>query len=169
MRAQLSFEYYFSLIVFVIFISSLFFKMITIVPVYSDEINAQQLRSEAYQISEILINDVGYPGNWDKVDISEVKRLGLSDETKNKTNVISLSKLTAFNNLYQSDYKKVLELLGIKDGFAIKLKPSLPVISPSLDNMPPLPSATGISTEIKRIVALDSSSFEELTVQMWEK
>ena len=78
MKAQISYDFYFSLVVFVLFISFLFFRLITFLPFYSDEISIQRLRSEAYQISEILINDAGHPGNW-HTDMPNAKRLCLAD------------------------------------------------------------------------------------------
>lgn len=170
-KAQLSFDFYFALVVFVVFISSVFFKLITFFPFYSSEITNQIIRSEAYQISEILINDVGYPGNWydgDKVSITDIKRLGLSDEIKNKTNILSTSKITAFDTLCKTEgHDKILELLDIKDGFWVLLKridPPGVLIECSQEE-----SVTKARADITRIVAFDDGSFGELRLSVWKK
>ena len=165
MKAQLSFDYYFAVITFVIFVSSLFFRLVTFFPLYSDELTNQRLRSEAYQISEILINDVGYPANWN-LDVANAKRLGLSDETRNKTNIISTSKATAFNSLCTSNYNRALELLDIKDGFLA----SLVKIKQPPDQFQCLPSQVSakIRAEVRRIVAFDDGTYGNLTVSMWK-
>jgi len=173
MKAQLSYDFYFSLIVFVIFVSSLFFRLITLLPFYSDEVNVQRLRSEAYQISQILINDAGHPGNW-HTDMPNAKRLGLADETANKTNLISRAKAKAFNGLCNSapddsDYKKVIELMDIKDGFLLQLtdKSSAPAQSVALCS----PQEVSVKTRVNitRIVAFDDGAFAELSINVWDK
>lgn len=166
MKAQLSYDYYFALILFVIFIASLFFKLITFFPAYSDVITTQRLRAEAYQISEILINDVGQPGNW-HADIPNAKRLGLSDDAANKTNLIADVKLIAFRGLCNSNYNRVVELLDIKDGFlatVVKIKDP-----PERFECLPDEVSARIRAEITRIVAFNDGSFGNLTVSVWKR
>jgi len=169
MKAQLSFDFYFSLIVFIVFVASLFFKLITFFPLYSEEVSLQKLRAEAYQISEILVNDAGYPGNW-HTDVPNTKRLGLSDEIKNKTNILSASKITAFDSLCNSagGYNKVLELLDIKDGFLTSFVDKS--IEPNVVLMTCLPpeAFAKLRVEINRTVAFGSGAFGELRVSMWK-
>ena len=167
MKAQLSFEFYFAIIVFVIFVTSLFFKLITFFPLYSYEITSQRVRSEAYQISELLANNIGYPGNW-YTDVSNVKLLGLSDETTNKTNLLSAAKITALNNLCQTDYNKVLSLLDINDGFSLLLVNRNVDPTQVLITCLPAEVASRSRADVRRIVAF-SSTFGELTVQVWKK
>jgi len=64
MKAQISYEYYFSLVLFVIFVLYVVFYVISTVPSYTREIKSQLLMSEAYQISELLVNDPGEPYSW---------------------------------------------------------------------------------------------------------
>ena len=169
MKAQLSYDYYFALILFVIFIASLFFRLITFFPAYSDVITTQRLRAEAYQISEILVNDVGHPGNWhtDAPLFSNVKRLGLSDEIQNKTNLIANVKTIAFDFLCETNYNRVLQLLDISDGFLVtivKIKDP-----PERFECLPAEVSARIRTEITRIVALNDGSFGNLTVSVWKR
>lgn len=167
MKAQLSFDFYFSIVVFIIFVSSLFFKLITFFPLYSEEITSQRLRSEAFQLSEILVDNVGYPGNW-HTDAANAKLLGLLDETKNKTNLVSLSKITALKNLCQSDFNKVLQIMDVSDGFSVLLaKRSVDPPQELLGCLPADTTGRG-RAEVKRIVAF-GPDFGELTVQVWKK
>lgn len=167
MKAQLSFDYYFSLVIFSLFVATLFFRLLTFFPFYSQEVTNQQLRSEAYQVSEILINYAGYPGNW-YTDVPNAKVLGLSDETKNKTHLLSKNKITAFDSLCSSNYNKVTELLAIGDGFSAVLLNQ--TTNPPAEIMRCLPAEISVKSraEVKRIVSI-GSSYGELTVQVWKK
>jgi|GEM_PF-1696293 hypothetical protein len=64
MKAQASFEYYFSLVLFIMFATYIVFQTISITSVYRREIRNRLLKTEAYQISELLVNDLGEPINW---------------------------------------------------------------------------------------------------------
>jgi len=64
MKAQASFEYYFSLVLFVMFATYIVFQTISVTSVYRREIRNRLLKTEAYQISELLVNDLGEPINW---------------------------------------------------------------------------------------------------------
>ena len=90
MKGQLNLEQIVAMTLFIAFSSYVFFTVFNLVPRYTSEVRSERLRSEAYQMSELLINDPGSPANWDK--IVKPSRLGLSDETANLTNFISKSK-----------------------------------------------------------------------------
>jgi hypothetical protein len=63
-KAQFSVDFYIALITFVLLISYISFQVLTFSPLYTKEINTQRLRAEAFQISEILVNDFGEPKDW---------------------------------------------------------------------------------------------------------
>ncbi len=167
MKGQLSFDYYFSLIVFVMFVTFLFFKLITFFPFYSSEVLDHRIRSEAYQVSELLVNDVGYPGNW-HADASSAQRLGLSDETKNKTNSLSLAKAAAFNTMC-GDYSKIVQLLDIKDGFWVTLTKTTANPPQAVILCSPQDTGGKVRANISRIVAFDDGTYGELKVSVWKK
>jgi hypothetical protein len=64
MKSQLSMEYYISLTIFILFIGYIFFQLILRSPQFIMEVENERLRSESYQISELLVNNPGEPINW---------------------------------------------------------------------------------------------------------
>jgi hypothetical protein len=64
MKAQVSFEYYFSLVLFVMLAMYVVFQTISVTSVYRTEVRNRLIKAEAYQISELLVNDLGEPINW---------------------------------------------------------------------------------------------------------
>jgi hypothetical protein len=141
-------------------------------PVYLNEIRNERIRSESYQISEILTNDPGKPLRW-YADTNDVTRVGLSDETKNKTNVLSLVKINTFDseckkNSYNGYY-------NIKKWLASDYDLSITLIDKTYSSEgnvlinchPPAPTAVrAINTTVRRIVSFDSG-YGELIIQMW--
>lgn len=102
---------------------------------YLAEIKMERLRSEAYQISELLINDPGEPLNWDVINFANVRRIGLLDHTQNKTNLLSKAKLDRLIFLCSTDYNSLKRKFGTDLNFQIffKLEGSTAVCSsPSL-------------------------------------
>jgi len=66
MKGQLSFvEYLVSFLVFITFISYFFLRIINETPIFLNEIRNERIRAEAFQLSEILVNDPGEPINWE--------------------------------------------------------------------------------------------------------
>lgn len=89
------------------------------IPNFLVEVKKENSRSEAYQISEILLNNPGEPINWDKVPLDRVKRLGLSDEVQNRQNLLSGSKIFAFNNTCNTNYLLTQKLIGLNTSFYV--------------------------------------------------
>jgi hypothetical protein len=167
MKAQLSLDYIVSLIVFIGFVTYIFFQLLSYGPPYISEIEKQRLRSEVYQISELLVNDPGEPLNWNSLDFTNVERVGLSDETKNKTNVLSLEKIGKFNQICTSEngYDKIKSKIDTEYQFLIQL------INKSnnqylINCTPPQLITKALKAEIRRTVVF-GSDFGELIVQMW--
>lgn len=104
MKAQLSMDVIIAMIIFVIFVSYLFFQLLALRPTYLQQIKVERVRAEAYQISEMLINDPGEPINW---NASYVQRIGLSDQNYNLTNLISWSKVQNLSSLCNVNYELV--------------------------------------------------------------
>ncbi len=115
MKSQVGFEQFFSLLLFVSSVSFLIYQFISYYPAYVDELKRQALFSEAYQISELLVNDPGEPSNWNNLNINQVKRIGLLNQTLNKPNVISLSKVSIANNTCNNNYERFKQLLDLKN------------------------------------------------------
>lgn len=102
--------------IFLLFTLYIIFQVNTIIPTYIHEINSQRLKSEAYQLSEILIDDLGEPVNWENLPIENVKRIGLSNESENKTNFLSMDKINKLNSICSNNgYDTLVTKLGISD------------------------------------------------------
>jgi hypothetical protein len=165
MKGQISFvEYLASLVLFLTAVIFIALQLINFVPQYLTEINNQRTRIDAYQISELLVNDPGNPINWDQS--SQILRMGLSNETMNMTNYISLQKITAFNAYCNSPggYDNIRNNISAVSSFAILLfdRTSGNLL---INCNPPALFSSSINTTIQRIVAIDSNDIGELIVQ----
>jgi len=165
MKAQLSLEYYISLTIFIGFIVYISFQVMRISPQFITEVENERLKSEAYQISELLINDAGEPLNWEN-NPSSVERIGLSKNYKNETNLLSQQKITAFNTTCNSDYGNVRRSIGTDYYFSLEL---IDISSGQslIDCNPPIIFVKPAKVVITRITALDSPAFGELILQLW--
>ena len=162
MKAQLSIEYYASLTIFIVFIGYIFFQLITTSPQFIRESKNERLRIEAYQISEMLINDPGEPIDW---PTKTVKRLGLSSN-QNKTNLLDTNKISIFSSSCASDYENIRSLIGSEYYFSINLT-DRESGQKLIECKPPIPVKKQTTVSITRIVALDSNKAAELVVQLW--
>lgn len=166
MKGQLSIEVIVAMIIFIIFISYLFFEILKLRPIYLQEIKAEKIRAEAYQLSELLINDPGEPIDW---NTANVKRIGLSDHIYNLTNLISWSKAQNLNSLC-SNYELVREKVGIKD-----YQFSITVVNRdtgySIFCSPPQPRGISvINFTVKRIVGINQNNYiypGEVLIRVW--
>jgi len=171
MKAQISFvEYLVAFSVFVTFVAYIFFRLVNFMPIYREEIKDELIRSETYQISELLINDPGDPVNWNSligVSENQIKRIGLSDSSKSKTNFLSVDKINALRakcpvggygnelkNWIDTEYQFSLILTDKTGGV------------PPLDCHPPQVISKRIKASIRRVVAFDSG-YGELVLQVW--
>jgi hypothetical protein len=153
MISQVGFEQFAALALFVFSVSFLIYQLLSYYPTYINEVRRQILLSEAYQISELLVNDVGEPASW---NLSNVKRIGLLNESLNKTNVISFLKVSYANNTCNSDYNKFKSLLDIKNeiNFVVYLEGSI-----IANCSRPLGER---AVKFSRIVSFDNKSYGEL-------
>ena len=162
MKAQLTMEYYASLIVFVLFIGYFFIRLSQISPQFITELKNERLRSDSYQISEILVNDPGKPISW---TLANAKRIGLSSNL-NKTNFLSKEKISELNCSTPANYTKIKTLLGTEYQFSIEIRNSTNVLL----NCAPRPEyliGELTKTSITRIISFDSGEFGELIFKVW--
>lgn len=117
-KAQLSFDFPLSVIIFIglitFFLASLLFERAKTI----EKMIKNEKEQKLLAISEILINDVGEPENWNEISEEEIKRIGLSNSTLFK-NKISWRKLTSFISLCASDYELVKSVFGFSEDFKI--------------------------------------------------
>lgn len=170
MKGELSFiEYIASMSVFISFVAYIFFLLLRYYPLYVQEMEAERKRLEAYQISEILINDPGDSADWDS--LNSVKRLGFSDETKNKTNLLSLAKINKMRDLWSNDfcapgYEWVKSKIDSEFDFSLTLV-NLITQELLINCLPPKVVITPTNITVRRIVTFSSGDFGELIVQVW--
>jgi len=169
MKGQFSFEQIISLIVFISFASYIFFVVFSQVPVYISEIRNEELRSEAYQISELLINDPGSPPDWYKAGRTLV-RIGLSNETENKTNYVLTDKLNKLDSICRTGgYQTIKTAIDTDYEFSINITGSELCPSIKIDCRPTPPYRSKVSSAIiRRLFAIDQGScYAELVLEIW--
>jgi hypothetical protein len=166
MKAQISFEFYFALFIFVVFITFVAFQVVASSPNYLNQLQAQNIRLNVFRVSELLINDNGDPINWQS---SSVNRFGLSDETQNMTNMLSTSKITVFASLCSSKYDQVKQLLDI--GSNMQMIVNIVDISTNTKLVTCIPpqtiSKSTPTVTITRIVAFNDGTYGNVTVTLW--
>ena len=176
-KGQISFaEYLVALVVFISFVAYFSFQLLNFLPNYLTQIRSERVRSEGYQMSEILINDPGSPINWDRVPADQINRAGLNDETKNLTNYISAAKILQLKNLCNNGgYSNIKRWLGSDLDFSILITvynsntgaPEIfcpPEVSCSCK--PPSYSIRAVNSTIKRFATVDSNHFAEIILQV---
>jgi len=145
-----------------LFIGYIFFQLTITSPHFIRESKNEILRIEAYQISELLINDPGKPIDW---PTKPVERFGLSSNV-NKTNLLATDKVSAFHSNCNSDYENVSRLIDTEYHFSIDLidKDSGQKL---IECKPSIPIKKDITATVTRIVSLDSGKVGELTILLW--
>lgn len=166
-KGQLSIEYFVAMIIFIFFVVYFLFQMSNLVPEFTGEMEGQRIRSEAYQMSEILINSPGIPANWNTLPYSQTVLFGLSNQTLNKTNLLSSAKMASIGSTCAS-----LGQQSIRSKMYTDLEMSMLIVdrtdgSPRLDCSAPRNNTRGFSVTVRRIVAFDDGRFGDLTLQVW--
>jgi hypothetical protein len=158
MKTQVGFEQFAALSLFVVSVLFLIYELISYYPNYINEIRRQALLVEAYKISELLINDVGEPANWNSLN---VKRIGLLDESLNTTNVVSILKVSYANDICNSDYNRFKTLLDLKNdiNFVVYLEGNL---------IANCSKAVGEKiAKMSRIISFSNKSYGEIVIWLY--
>ena len=173
-KAQLTIQYLASFIFFIGLVVLVYLAYSANIPRFVKEVDKENIYSKAYQLSEILVNNPGEPPSWSNID--NAKRLGLSDQYSNKSNLILNSKVQELkNNIHcfqdVADFKKIQDKLAMNISFSIFIFN----ITENGDRKPLFdctPSAfprTAVNATVKRITALNNSGrieLAEVIVQM---
>jgi len=176
MKGQLTSEYLISFVIFIGLIAYTYFSYSSNIPRFIEEVRKENIRSEAFQLSELLVNNPGEPINWQSFPI--IQRIGISDENFNKSNLISEDKINELNTRFDcnnpNDYTLFMSMLGANRNFSLIISeidltngnriPMYTCLSPTTFISP-------INITIQRIVAYnDSVSLEikpaEVIIQM---
>jgi len=178
LKGQLTIQYLISFIFFVGLITYIYFAFSSNIPKFIENVEKEDTLSKAFQVSEILVNDPGYPANWEESFIppDQIKRLGLSDEHSNKTNLLLISKIKRFDSICDNDYTDIQKKLALNRSFSIFLFNITGNGNREceLDCQPPSPPKNPINVTIRRIVAFNDTrtnpsgeiKLAELIIQM---
>ncbi|MCD6371882.1 MAG: hypothetical protein J7L39_04160 [Candidatus Aenigmarchaeota archaeon] len=119
MRGQIGLEQIVTIIVFISIVGYVFFRVFSYEPLFISNIERENLLSYAYQVSEILLKDPGYPTNWDEEyvlnGIESVKRIGLVEESLNKSNLLSFEKMGNLSEICTANYNYLKKIFGNND------------------------------------------------------
>jgi len=170
MKGQISIDYYVALIIFIFFVVYFLFQTTNLVPVFVNQMEEQRMRSETYQMSELLVNHAGVPANWDLLlpnNIGQIQRIGLLDQTTNKTNRISVAKVASLDFICDTQGQQFLRSRMMTD-----LEFSVIIVdrtdgSTELDCVSNTTNSRGFLVTTRRVVALDDGRYGELTMQVW--
>ncbi|MBI2543062.1 MAG: hypothetical protein HYW24_02670 [Candidatus Aenigmarchaeota archaeon] len=163
-KAQLSAGFYTAMIVFIGFVGYITFQLFQTVPTTINAVRSENMRIEAYQISELLVNDVGEPNDWETKQLSQIERIGLSDATQNKTNYLSTGKINQLQTICNNNYNDLKRLLDIDNEISIEF------IDHATDTgWVCNPNTQQNSFRFNRIVSVDGTSSAELIIEMWRQ
>lgn len=169
MKGQFTWDYIVSIAAFITLVSYLSLQIINSTPAAMNSLRTEFLRSEAYQISDLLINDPGEPKSW---TTSNVLRLGLSNENYNFTNYLSSAKISNFTAICaNSGYVAVANLLGVNINkyniSVILINESSPTPSTITICSPPLIITRSVNVTMERFAAMDNGNYVGLILQAW--
>jgi hypothetical protein len=163
-KAQIGFEQVFSLSLFVFSVTYLIYQLLSYYPSYIGEMRRESIFSEAYQISEILVNDYGDPPNWHSLPLDQIKRIGFLNESIGKSNVLSLIKISKANEICNSNnlnYQKFKQLLDLKNDISFIVYLNNNVVASCVH-----PFGERV-VKVNRIVAFDNGSYGELVIWLY--
>jgi len=160
-KLQIGFEQISSLLLFVTSVTYLVYLLLSYYPSYISEMKKQSLLVEAYQISEILVNDVGEPANWYSLQINQIKRIGLLNESINRTNVVSITKARVLDTICNSNYQIFKQLLDLKNDINL-----IAYIGSNVLVNCTRPVGERVA-KINRIISFDNGSYGELIIWLY--
>ncbi|MDI6721618.1 MAG: hypothetical protein QMD85_04460 [Candidatus Aenigmarchaeota archaeon] len=149
-KGQINFEFMLSVLVFLSITGFLTIQIINNVSAMRRALLLEDMKSSAYQISNILVFDKGYPEDWDE---NSVERIGLASGFYN----LSDEKISSLKRLCESEngYKKFLSVIGLGISKDVYLN-----ISTNLGDTLALCAPPVVST-IRSTVHISRTSFAE--------
>ena len=172
-KGQLSADFYIALVAFLGFLAYITFQLFQTVPASSANVKEETIRIEAYQLSELLVNDGGHPVDWQAKPLADIKRIGLSDTTKNMINSLSREKADRLFKGFGlfpaicANYNDVRGLLDIRDEASFTL-----IEHKSPDEVFTCKSSESKKTSfnVSRTVLISGTSYpSEIIVEVWRK
>jgi hypothetical protein len=177
MKGQISIDYYAAVIVFIIIVAYFVFQIANIVPRFVAQIEEESMRSESYQISEIFVNDVGHPNDWNTLvgsNPGQIQRIGFSDQSVGNSNLVSLSKVSSLQTLCANQgHEFVREIVNTDFQFSVLVVDrdtditQATCFAPATDSSG-RPFGRGFVARTSRVFAFDNGNVGELIVQVWK-
>lgn len=170
-KGQVSAEFYIALLAFIGVLAYISFQLFQTVPASSANAREEAIRIEAYQISELLVNDGGHPLNWETRPLAEIRRIGLSDSEKNITNYLSRAKIDRLNAICASPtgYQDVRNILAIQNEMSITfIEHALPSDTTWICKST-VTTNKKITFNVSRTVSIDGTAFGEIIVEVWRQ
>ena len=169
MKGQLTIQYLASFIFFIGLIVYIYFAYSINLPAFVEEVRKEDIRSKAFQLSEILLNDPGDPSNWGPdMEHTDINRIGLSDENSNKTNLISLKKIDELKFICSNvGFEFIQKKLAFNKPFSIhvfNISQDSGERNLLIDCVSPDFPKTSINATVKRITALNNTDTGELEI-----
>lgn len=162
-KAQFNVEYFVVLTIFLTFSLYFAFRLTEFYPEYLKNVKEEVLRSEAYRLSEMLINDDGEPKDWTGLSTNQIKRIGLSYALFNKSNLLDTAKVDAFGDKCSSEYDRVKELVGSDHNFYVIVNDTTGALYTKCGSL----GASDSIAVVRRVVAFENGDYGKLIVYMW--
>jgi len=109
MKGMLDIEFIVSVFVFMIAVSFVLLTLTGSLPKMHQETLSQDIQSKAFQVSEMLVGNEGWPYDWNS-NVASATRVGLTNGTKYR---IDSQKIQALASLCAADYSRAKALMGI--------------------------------------------------------
>lgn len=108
-KGMVNIEFILSVVVFLSTITFITVTTIYNVPNLHTQTINEKIKTDIFSISEMLINDKGFPENWNS---ENVKAIGLST---GEPYVIDMTKVKNLNDICEKDYQKFVSILGMEN------------------------------------------------------
>ncbi len=164
--SQAGMDFVVVIVIFLVISTYLFFRTFSYKSWYLQKVRENRLELIAYEISEILINDPGEPVDW---DAANVKRIGLSDEKANLTNLVWMEKIKALASIC-SNYEDVRKKLGVSSDVWFSIEIEVPSQNYHYVCQPTTIISRGFNYTFERVFVARNQTFigfGKLKVTVW--
>ncbi len=112
LRGQVNLHFIVSVVIFLGVVIYLIHVLLTSSSFYGEDTESDILYAKAYQVSELLIKDKGYPANWNETNFD---RIGLVSEHHllNQSKINELEKICTSTNITKK--RKLLNSFSLED------------------------------------------------------
>lgn len=156
-------EYFVVIIIFLIFSVYFALRLIEFYPEYLKNVKEEILRSDVYRLSEMLVNDDGEPAGWTGMGTGSIKRIGLSDQLYNQSNLVDITKVIDLENKCNNEYDNIKRLVGAKHDFYLVVND---ISSGTVYECGSMITGESVAV-VRRVIAFDNDDYGKMIVYMW--